>query len=45
MWVVRTAYRRSLNRRRYLNVRDAHLPSDGEELLRLPSARSVRSPK
>jgi RNA polymerase sigma-70 factor (ECF subfamily) len=38
MWVVRTAYRRSLNRRRYLNVRDAHLPGDGEELLNLPSA-------
>ena len=34
MWVVRTAYRRSLNRRRYLNVRDAHLPDDGEELLK-----------
>ena len=34
MWVVRTAYRRSLNRRRYLNVRNAHLPDDGEELLK-----------
>ena len=38
MWVVRTAYRRSLNRRRYLNVRDAHVPGDSQELLSLPSA-------
>ena len=38
MWVLRTAYRRSLNRRRYLNVRDAHLPDDGEELLKAQAA-------
>jgi RNA polymerase sigma-70 factor (ECF subfamily) len=35
---VRTAYRRSLNRRRYLNLRDAHLLDDGEELLKSQAA-------
>src|SRR6266478_6500608 len=39
MWVVRTAYRRSLNRRRYLNVQDAHLPDDGEELLKSQASK------
>jgi RNA polymerase sigma-70 factor, ECF subfamily len=38
MWIVRTAYRRSLNRRRYLNLRDAHLLDDGEELLKSQAA-------
>lgn len=38
MWIVRTAYRRSLNRRRYLSLREAHLQGAGEELLNLPSA-------
>jgi RNA polymerase sigma-70 factor (ECF subfamily) len=38
MWIVRASYRRSLNRRRYLNVRDAHLPDDGEELLKSQAA-------
>src|SRR5260370_38928450 len=46
MWVVRTAYRRSLNRRRYLKVRDAHLPDDGEELLKSQAAAdSLIAPK
>ena len=38
MWVVRTAYRRSINRRRYLNLRDVHSLDDGAELPALPSA-------
>jgi len=33
MWVVRTAYRRGLNRRRYLNLRAAQSLSNGEDLL------------
>lgn len=41
MWIVRTAYRRSLNRRRYFNIRDARLADEGEELLR-PQASAVR---
>src|SRR5260370_10429521 len=46
MWVVRTTYRRSLNRRRYLNVRDAHLTDEGEELLRSQAtADSLIAPK
>jgi len=32
MWVARTAYRRSLNRRRYLNLRQADAIDDREEL-------------
>jgi RNA polymerase sigma-70 factor (ECF subfamily) len=38
MWVVRTAYRRSFNRRRYLSLRDARSLDDGAELPALPSA-------
>jgi RNA polymerase sigma-70 factor (ECF subfamily) len=46
MWVVRTAYRRSLNRRRYLSLRKAHLLSEGEEILSLlPPADCVIAPK
>lgn len=36
MWVVRTAYRRSINRRRYLSLRDAHSLHDEGEFPRLP---------
>jgi RNA polymerase sigma-70 factor (ECF subfamily) len=43
MWIVRTAYRRSLNRRRYLSLRDAHLLGDNEEFLNLPSASDYSS--
>ena len=46
MWIVRTGYRRSLNRRRHLNIRDAHLPDDGEELLKAQaSADYLIAPK
>jgi RNA polymerase sigma-70 factor, ECF subfamily len=38
MWVVRTAYRRSLNRRRYLNFRATHTIRDGEDAPDLLSA-------
>jgi RNA polymerase sigma-70 factor (ECF subfamily) len=38
MWIVQTAYRRSLNRRRYLNLRAAHLQGDVDKLLNLASA-------
>jgi RNA polymerase sigma-70 factor (ECF subfamily) len=38
MWVVRTAYRRSINRRRYLSLRDTRSLDDGEEFPALPSA-------
>ena len=38
MWVVRATYRRSINRRRYLSLRDAHSLGDGAELPALPSA-------
>jgi RNA polymerase sigma-70 factor (ECF subfamily) len=38
MWVVRTAYRRGLNRRRYLNLRAAQSLGDGKDLLSLPAA-------
>jgi RNA polymerase sigma-70 factor (ECF subfamily) len=38
MWVVRTAYRRSINRRRYLGLRDAQSLDDGAQLPALPSA-------
>jgi RNA polymerase sigma-70 factor (ECF subfamily) len=38
MWVVRTAYRRSINRRRYLTLREAHSLDNGEEPPALPSA-------
>jgi RNA polymerase sigma-70 factor (ECF subfamily) len=37
MWVVRAAYRRSINRRRYLGLRDAHSLDEGEELPAFPS--------
>lgn len=33
MWIVRTAYRRSLTRRRNLKLRDAHFQGDLDELL------------
>ncbi len=32
MWIIRTAYRRSLNRRRHLKFRDSHLQGDVSEL-------------
>jgi RNA polymerase sigma-70 factor (ECF subfamily) len=38
MWVVRSAYRRSLNRRRYLKLRDAHSLTGEDELAALPRA-------
>jgi RNA polymerase sigma-70 factor, ECF subfamily len=38
MWVVRSAYRRSLNRRRYLKLRDAHSLTGEDELPALPCA-------
>jgi RNA polymerase sigma-70 factor, ECF subfamily len=38
MWVVRTAYRRSINRRRYLSLREAHSLEGGEDVPALPSA-------
>jgi RNA polymerase sigma-70 factor (ECF subfamily) len=37
MWVVRVAYRRSINRRRYLALRDAHSLDDGQEFPALPA--------
>jgi RNA polymerase sigma-70 factor, ECF subfamily len=37
LWVVRTAYRRSINRRRYLALRDSHSLDEGEDLPALPA--------
>lgn len=38
MWIVRTAYRRSLTRRRNLKIRESHVQGDFEDFLNCPSA-------
>jgi RNA polymerase sigma-70 factor (ECF subfamily) len=38
MWIVRTAYRRSLNRRRYLSFREVQSLAEGQEQLKAPMA-------
>src|SRR6266853_3989042 len=40
MWVVRTAYRRGLNRRRYLNLRSAQSLGNGGDLPSVPPAEA-----
>ena len=37
MWIVRTAYRRSLSRRRYLSFREAQSLGEGEDQLKVPA--------
>jgi len=41
MWIIRLAYRRSLNRRRHLNFRNSHLLQDLGELENTPSSEFV----
>ena len=41
MWIIRLAYRRSLNRRRHLNFRNSHLLQDMGELENTPNAEFV----
>ena len=41
MWIIRLAYRRSLNRRRHLNFRNSHLLQDLGELENTPSSEWV----
>jgi RNA polymerase sigma-70 factor (ECF subfamily) len=37
MWIIRTAYRRSLTRRRNLKIRDERFPAGIEDILNLPN--------
>jgi RNA polymerase sigma-70 factor (ECF subfamily) len=41
MWIIRLAYRRSLNRRRHLKFRNSHLLQDMGELENTPSSEFV----
>jgi len=44
MWIIRLAYRRSLNRRRHLKFRNSHLLQDMGELENTPSSEFVDVP-